>query len=152
MADHRGRTDLLGPAGTVPRAGRRPRVVAALRALPEDEPVLAEAVATACRLDGDLVLLHAVPLPFAERSVGLAEAVRAGELLLAEATVRASVHGRVPTDVSLERVRPHEMVGELLDADVLVIGGPRAGGCGRLGLVARSATVHAPCTVLVVRR
>jgi nucleotide-binding universal stress UspA family protein len=44
------------------------------------------------------------------------------------------------------------MVGELLDADVLVIGGPRAGRSGRLGLVAESATVHAPCAVLVVRR
>src|SRR4051794_41562989 len=40
------------------RPGRhRPRVVAALGALPADGPVLAEAVSTARRLDGELVLL-----------------------------------------------------------------------------------------------
>jgi nucleotide-binding universal stress UspA family protein len=147
-----GPADLLGPDDTVRLAGYRPRVVAALGTLPDDEPVLAEAVATARRLDGELVLLHAVPLSFAERSVGLEEAVRAGERMLAEASTAAGRLGRVPKEVQLVRVRPHELVGEHLAADILVVGGPRAGRPDRLGPVARSASTYAPCTVVMVPR
>jgi nucleotide-binding universal stress UspA family protein len=52
----------------------------------------------------------------------------------------------------LARVRPHELVGEELDADLLVVGGPRADVPDRLGLVARSALHHAPCAVLLIPR
>lgn len=81
MTTRHGTDTLLGPEDTVLLGGRRPdgrrpHVVAALHELPADEPVLAEAMAAARRLDGELVLLHAV--------------------------------------------------GEWLDADLLVIGGPRA--------------------------
>jgi nucleotide-binding universal stress UspA family protein len=50
------------------------------------------------------------------------------------------------------RAWPHEIVGELLDADLLVLGGPRAGTAGRVGLVAGSAVRHAPCAVLLAPR
>jgi nucleotide-binding universal stress UspA family protein len=143
---------LLGPDDTVLLEHDRPRVVAALMALPADDPVLAEAVDSARRLDGELVLLHAVPLAFAERSVGLDQALLDGERLLATATALASGRGQVPKEARLVRMRPHELVGELLEADLLVIGGPRSGRPGRLGLIAASATRYAPCTVLIVPR
>jgi nucleotide-binding universal stress UspA family protein len=160
-------TTLLGPEDTVLIRGRRtdghrPRIVAALHELPADGPVLAEAVAAARRLDGELVLLHAEPLSFAERSVGLDEAVRRGERMLVDATARATTAGRAPKEALLLRMRPHELVGERLDADLLVIGGPRSGepatGVPRcdesvqLGLVVGSAARYAPCTLLVVPR
>jgi nucleotide-binding universal stress UspA family protein len=130
----------------------RPRIVAALMALPADEPVLAEAVDSARRLAGELVLLHAVPLSFAERSVGLDQALLDGARLLATATALATARGQVPKEARLVRMRPHELVGELLETDLLVIGGPRSGPPGRLGLIAGSTTRFAPCTVLVVPR
>ena len=62
----------------------------------------------------------------------------------------------------LLRVRPHELVGEALDADLLVVGGPRTDTgrptAGRRsspavsGLVAHSALHHAPCPVLLAPR
>jgi nucleotide-binding universal stress UspA family protein len=155
MAHHHGSVELLGPEDTIGLSGRdghRPRVVAALGALPADGPVLAEAVAAARRLDGELVLLHAVPLSFAERSVGLDDAVRAGSRLLADATARAAEQGRVPEEARLVRMWPHELVGERLDADVLVVGGRCAGSCRGPGAVTGTATGYAPCTVLVVPR
>jgi nucleotide-binding universal stress UspA family protein len=44
------------------------------------------------------------------------------------------------------------VVGERLDADLVVLGGPRPGTDGALGLVALSALHHAPCPVLLVPR
>ena len=58
----------------------------------------------------------------------------------------------MPTEVALVRSWPHEIVGELLDADLLVLGGPRTGSNGRIGLVATSALRHAPCAVLLAPR
>jgi nucleotide-binding universal stress UspA family protein len=129
-----------------------PRVVAALRELPADGPVLAEAVAATRRLHGELVLLHAVPLSFAARSVGLDEAVHRGEGMLAAAAQWAAAAGTAPEEALLVRVRPHELVGERLEADLLVVGGPPADEPLRLGPVTRSAARHAPCTLLVVPR
>jgi nucleotide-binding universal stress UspA family protein len=158
MTSHHGSTQLLESGDTVllpdarPAHGR-PRVVAALGALPADEPVIAEALATARRLAAELVLAHAVPLSFGERSVGLDQAlVRGGELLAAAAARVAELGDAVALRTRLVRVRPHELVGERLDADVLLVGGPRAGAPARVGLIARSATRHAPCPVVVVPR
>jgi nucleotide-binding universal stress UspA family protein len=51
-------------------------------------------------------------------------------------------------EVALVRAWPHEILGERLDADLLVLGGQRAGSndrVGLVGLVAASAVRHAPC-------
>ena len=107
MTYRHGVVHLLEPEDTVRLAdGHRPRVVAALRELPEDQPVLAEAVNAARRLDGELVLLHAVPLSFAERSVGLDRAVERGERMLTDATAQATAAGRSPEEARLVRTRP----------------------------------------------
>jgi nucleotide-binding universal stress UspA family protein len=158
MTSHHGSTRLLEPDDTVllpdprPVTGR-PRVVAALGTLPADEPVIAVALATARRLAAELVLVHAVPLSFGERSVGLDRAlVLGGELLAAAASRVAQLGDAVTLRTRLVRVRPHELVGERLDADVLVVGGPRADAPARVGLIASSATRHAPCPVVVVPR
>jgi nucleotide-binding universal stress UspA family protein len=136
-----------------PPSASSPRVVAALRGLPDDASVLVDAIDAAVHLDGRLVVLHGVPLSFGERSVGRDEALDRGRDLLEEA--RALVDGAgtgVPVEVGLVRAWPHELVGELLDADLLVLGGPRADDTGRLGLVAASALRHAPCSVLLAPR
>jgi nucleotide-binding universal stress UspA family protein len=52
----------------------------------------------------------------------------------------------------LARVRADELVGELLEADLLLLGGPRPDRWGEFGLVARSALFHAPCAVLLTPR
>jgi nucleotide-binding universal stress UspA family protein len=143
---------VLVPGAEPPRASR-PRVVAAVRSLPDDASVLADALDAAAHLDGLLIVLHGVPLSFGERSVGRAEAVDHGHDLLDEA--RAMVEGEhtgVTVEAGLVRAWPHEVVGELLDADLLVLGGPRAGSDGRVGLVAASAVRHAPCAVLLAPR
>jgi nucleotide-binding universal stress UspA family protein len=134
-------------AGTGPA-----RVVAALRDLPDDALVVADAAEAAARLDAGLTVLHAVPRSFGERSVGLDGTLAHGTRLLAAAAGQVAVHGpRPPVEVRLLRMRPHELVGEALDADLLVLGGPRPGR-GGLGLVARSALHHAPCPVLLTPR
>lgn len=147
---------LLRPsAGVAPvpaPAGAPAPVVAALAGLPGDEPVVADAARCAARAGAALTLVHAVPRSFAERSVGLAAALTRGQRLLDDAAARATA--REP-DLRvarlLSRVHPHELVGEALDAQLLVVGG---GGPDRPGpgLVARSALHHAPCPVLVVPR
>ncbi|WP_214401425.1 universal stress protein [Pseudonocardia lacus] len=156
MTYRRGTVTLLGPDDTVriggPRRHEPPRVVAALHELPGDGPVLAEAVAAARRMGGELVLVHAVPLSFAERSVGLEEAVRRGERMLAAAAASAAAAGVAPKEALLVRVRPHELVGAPVEADLLVIGGPPADDPQRLGPVTRSAARYAPCALLVVPR
>jgi hypothetical protein len=138
--------------GAAPFA-ERPRIVAALRSLPEDAAVLAEAVDAAVYLRGSLTVVHGVPLSFGERSVGLSEAVARGEDLLLNARTLVDTAGRdVPVDARLVRAWPHELVGEQLDADLLAIGGPRAGAAGGVGLVAATALCHAPCPVLLAAR
>jgi nucleotide-binding universal stress UspA family protein len=134
------------------RAGA-PRVVAAVRNLPDDGPVVATAAEWAAALDARLLLVHAVPRSFAERSVGLEAAVEHGRRTLAEAeTMAARVAPDVAVDTGLMRVHPHEAVGECLEADLLVVGGPRLRVPAELGLVSRSALYHAPCPILFVPR
>jgi len=109
------------------------QVTAALHDLPDDEPVLAAAAATVRRVGGPLVLTHALPVSFAEHSVGLRSALaHAHHVLL--------------------RAHPHELVGENLDSGLLVIGGPRRRVTDGLGLVARAALNHTTCPVLIVPR
>jgi nucleotide-binding universal stress UspA family protein len=138
----------------LPRAcGNPPRVVAAVRCFPDDAQPLTEAVACAGHMGADLVVAHGLPASFGERSIGLDGAVQdAGRLL--DAAVRAASSSVPGLRVRpwLARVRPHELVGEGLDADLLVLGGPRVDRWGRLGLVARSALFHAPCAVLLTPR
>lgn len=136
-----------------PTAGRPPRIAAVVRSLPDDAAVLADALDAAVNLDGMLIVFHGVPLSFGERSIGRDEAAERGRELLDQA--RALVSGRgadVPVHLALVRAWPHEIVGELLAADLLVLGGPRAGSGGRIGLVAASAVRHAPCAVLLSPR
>jgi nucleotide-binding universal stress UspA family protein len=90
--------------------------------------------------------------------VGLAGAVDHGQRLLDAAAAHAEAlrPGLTPA-TQLLRVRPHELVGEALDADLLVIGGARTTHRssvqpGGLGLVAHSALHHAPCPVLLTPR
>jgi nucleotide-binding universal stress UspA family protein len=136
-----------------PAPGTRPRVVAAVRDLRSDGAVLAEAAEAADQLDAALVLAHGVPLSFGERSVGLADALDRGRAVLAEAADRvASTHPGRTVTTRLLRLRPYELVGEQLDADLLVIGGSRPRIPARLGLVACSALQHAPCPVLLTPR
>jgi nucleotide-binding universal stress UspA family protein len=143
---------VLRPAGAAAPGGRRPRVVAALRGLPDDGPVVADAAGCAEHAGAALTLVHAVPRSFGERSVGLAGAVAHGRRLLEAAATRAANRApAVPVDYALLRVRPHELVGEALDADLLVVGGARPARPGS-GLVAHSALHHAPCPVLLVPR
>src|SRR4051795_11516805 len=67
---------LLRPDSPVDRpAERRPHVVAALETLPDDDAVVADAVACAVAVGGALTFVHAVPRSFGERSVGLDGAV-----------------------------------------------------------------------------
>jgi nucleotide-binding universal stress UspA family protein len=134
------------------RSGPR-RVVAAVQCLPDDAPVLAAAAAAAVHMGAELVVAHGVPTSFGARSVGLDAALDRAHRLLDEAV--ADVLDAAP-GLSVERwllrVHPHEMVGEGLDADLLVLGGPRTSPPGPLGLVACSALHHAPCSVLLAPR
>jgi nucleotide-binding universal stress UspA family protein len=137
---------------------RTPCVVAAVRSLPDDAPVVADAAACAARMGARLTIVHAVPRSFAERSVGLAGAVTHGQRLLDAAAGRAAAHEPgLRVECQLLRVRPYELVGEALHADLLVVGGARtdrtAGEPGSgPGLVAHSALHHAPCPVLLTPR
>jgi nucleotide-binding universal stress UspA family protein len=126
-------------------------VVVAVRSLPEDGPVVEEAARCAVAIGARLQVVHAVPMAFAAKSVGLTGAVDRGRATLALALrcARRAVPG-ADVDVRLLRMRPHEVVGEHLDADLLVLGGLRPGPDGALGLVALSALHHAPCSVLLV--
>lgn len=134
------------------------RVVAAVQDLPGDSTVLVDAAACAAALHGTLVLVHGVPVSFAERSIGLDAAVSRGLAVLDAATAfleTAFLAGEgtgVTTSTRLRRAYPHELVNEELEADLLVVGGPRRGQTGGLGLVALSAIQHAPCPVLVAPR
>ncbi|NMH99314.1 universal stress protein [Pseudonocardia acidicola] len=145
-------TAVLVPRRTIAHAGP-PRVVAALRDLPDDAAVLADAADSAAQLAAGLTIVHGVPTSFGERSVGLAAAVDHGRRLLDAGVEQVAAFApELAVTADLVRARPHELVGEELEADLLVLGGPRAGGRGELGLVARTALHHAPCPVLLVPR
>lgn len=151
-AARRGDTVLTLPALLPARTGP-PRVVAAVRRLPDDRRTLTDAAACARHLGAEIVVAHALPASFGERSIGLDTAARDADRLLEAAVTAASAAAPdVRVGSWLARVRPHELVGELLDADLLVLGGPRRGRPDRLGLVARSALFHAPCPVLLTPR
>jgi universal stress protein family protein len=142
---------VVGPPGNGrPRTGR---VVAAVRDLPSDAAVLTEAALAAAVLDAAVVPVHCVPLSFGERSVGLTDALARGHEVLdaAVAQLAADAPGLAVLP-RLLRVRPHELVGEGLDADLLVLGGPRHRIPTRVGLVGCSAVQHAPCPVLLSAR
>jgi nucleotide-binding universal stress UspA family protein len=133
---------------------RPTRVVAAIRDLPGDADVLAEAAAVTAHLGATLVIAHAVPRSFAERSVALDDAIEHGrdQLAIAARATADRLPQAVPVVSRLVRIRPYELVGEALDADLLVIGGPRADGGDSAGLVLSSALQHAPCPVLLAPR
>ncbi|HLU55312.1 MAG TPA: universal stress protein [Pseudonocardia sp.] len=138
-----------------PGAGRAGtgRVVAAVRDLPADAGVLDEAAVAAAALDTVIEPVHCVPLSFGERSVGLTDALARGHQVLDEAVAHLSAAAPGRTVVPrLLRVHPHELVGEGLDADLLVLGGPRHRIPARVGLVGCSAVQHAPCPVLLAAR
>lgn len=149
-----------GPDGAVvlvarPQSRRSgpPRVVAAIRNLPDELAVLDEAADLARAGGAEVVVAHAVPISFGEHSVGLAEALRQGHEVLETAQRRVADH--VPglaVSMTLTRRWPHELIGEDLDADLVVLGGWRAGRRAGLGLVAHSAVQHASCPVLLVPR
>ena len=148
-----GRSVLVVGPHAAPRRSGTPRVVAAVRDLPSDSAVLTEAAAAAVQLGAAVVPVHGVPLSFGERSVGLSDALTRGHRVLDQAVERltADVPG-LTVHPRLLRVRPHELVGEELDADLLVLGGPRPRIPARVGLLACSAVQHAPCPVLLAAR
>lgn len=128
-----------------------PRVVAAIRDLTEDRSVLRSAVKCARYLGAELVVVHGVPRSFAERSVGLDEAVEHGNALLDSAIEQ------VATDASdlrvsprLFRVHPHELVSQRLDADLLVVGVSAQRPLSSFDQVATSALYHGYSSVLLV--
>jgi hypothetical protein len=139
----------------LPDAGRAGsgRVVAAVRDLPSDAAVLGEAALAAQVLGAAVVPVHCVPLSFGERSVGLTDALARGHEVLHSAVAQITADAPGLTVLPrLLRVRPHELVGEGLDADLLVLGGPRHRIPARVGLVGCSAVQHAPCPVLLAAR
>ncbi|GAA4677696.1 hypothetical protein GCM10023215_08090 [Pseudonocardia yuanmonensis] len=168
--DHAGATAELAPAGAhdvaIARAyrtrrgpvlllrhdgGSPPRrIVAAVQEHDADRPVVAAAASAAAACRARLRIVHAVPRSFGERSIGLAEAVERGRRLVT--SVGTVEQPGVPVGRELVRAWPHEVLDETLDADLLVVGGPRPHGPDELGLTARAAVVHAPCSVLVVPR
>ena len=129
---------LVVPTGSADTLLRQ--VTAALHDLPDDEPVLAAAADTARQVGGPLVLTHALPVSFAEHSVGLRSALaHAHRVLDAAARRLAAENPDLTVETRLVRAHPHELVGENLDTGLLVIGGPRRGSTDDLGLVARTA-------------
>ncbi|HEX4248835.1 MAG TPA: universal stress protein [Pseudonocardia sp.] len=130
-----------------------PRVVAAVQQLPEDADVLTDAATCAAVLHGTVLVLHGMPVSFAERSVGLDSALNRG-LDTLEAGVRFIEEQRfgVPATSELLRVHPHELVNDRLEANLLVVGGSRVGGTPGLGRVARSAVRLAPYPVVITPR
>lgn len=138
---------------TPPRGTGAERIAVGVKTLPDDGDAIVSAAQCATAAKADLVILHAVPTSFAERSVGLGAALDRGHALLAHATrVARRAAPAVSVTMHLMRALPHEIVGENLDADLLVLGGHRPDTERTLGLVALSALHHAPCSVLLVTR
>jgi universal stress protein family protein len=126
-------------------------VVAAIDELPQDQNVLAAAIECATELDATLVLAHAVPLSFGERSVGLAEAESRGTDLLHRAAEQASAEAPWLTITTRQvRTHPHELVSGHLEADLLVLGRPSHPRDTGHGLVALSALTSGSCPLLLV--
>jgi nucleotide-binding universal stress UspA family protein len=151
-AAHAGGAVLALPGAATARPGP-PRVVVAVKDLLDDASAVADAATSAVHMGAELIVAHGVPLSFGERSVGLDTAVARAHALLDAAAARAvAVAPGVAVNPWLARVRPHELVGEELDADLLVLGGSRADVPDHLGLVARSALDHAQCAVLLIPR
>ncbi len=89
VADLAGSTVLVVPG---PPAARTPppRIIAAVRDLPADGLVLADAAEIAVGMDVGLVVAHGVPISFGERSVGLDVALDHGRWLLDAAAEQVS--------------------------------------------------------------
>jgi nucleotide-binding universal stress UspA family protein len=156
MADIGGATG-SGVAVLVNRPGRTASimscVVAAVHELPDDIEVLLNAAACARALAGTLLLVHAVPLSFAERSVGLDAALARGRATLGTGTqILARTGPSVPATTRLLRAHPHELICQVVEADLVVVGGAPIGSSTTLGLVTASAILHATSPVLVVPR
>jgi hypothetical protein len=138
----------------LPHAAVAPRrIVVAVQDLPADDPVLRAAADAARTLGAPVVVVHAVPTSFGERSVGLAEAVGRGEELLALGAQMVS--RRCPTALVrrlLFREWPHEAVTHARETDLLILGGPHRGTRPGLGLTAQAAVLHASGSVLMVPR
>src|SRR5690606_19553482 len=144
-AARRGDPVLVLPGRDRGRA-RPPRGAAAGRSFPDADGALAGAAAGAGHMGAGRVVAQGLPGSFGEHGVGIAAAAgTAGDLLAA--AVRAATRRAPGVRVRgwLARMQPHELVGERLDADLLVLGDPRRG--GPPGLVARRALFPAPCGV-----
>ena len=130
-----------------------PCVVAALEELPDDIEVLADAAGCAAALDETLLLVHAVPVSFGERSLGIDAALARGRAVLAAGTsLLTETRPSVRVMSRLLRAHPHELVTEDIQADLVVVGGAPVDSSRELGLVTLSAIQHAPCAVLVTPR
>jgi nucleotide-binding universal stress UspA family protein len=128
-------------------------VVATISRLPDDEPVLRWAAEFAAGPGDELVLAHAVPLAFGERSCQLAEAEHAGLALLRRAAETIGEHWLAPPiRTELARVHPHDLLANPLGADLLVMGSDAAAEGEAPGALVRTALHHAPCTVMVTPR
>jgi hypothetical protein len=126
-------------------------VIAAIGSLPEDEGVLDAAIQSAAQLDARLEIVHAMPVSFGERSVGLPQALEHAQALLRAATGRARDRPpRRPVGQRLVRSHAQELVGQPLHAQLLVIGRPtQLVGTGH-GLVTASAVTGGTCPLLLV--
>ena len=129
------------------------RVVAAIARLPDDEPVLRWAAEFAAGQGDQLVVAHASPGAFGQRSSQRAEAQRAGQALLDQAarTIGDNRLG-LPIHTALARVPPHELLAHPLGADLLVMGSDPPGAGQPPAALVRAALHHAPCTVMVTPR
>ena len=109
------------------------RVVAAIARLPDDEPVLRWAAEFAAGQGDQLVVAHASPGAFGQRSSQRTEAQRAGQALLNQAakTIGDNRLG-LPIHTALVRVPPHDLLADPLGADLLVMGSdPSGAGAGQ---------------------
>jgi hypothetical protein len=102
---------------------------------------------------GSLAIVHAVPLPFGERSIGLRSALEHGQGLLGTAADRLATE--VPglrVVPQLLRAHAHELVADGLEPICSSSADPAAPAPQRLGLVVRTALQHAACPILLVPR
>lgn len=130
-------------------------VTAAIGDLPEDAPVLAAAADAAMAFGARLLLVHGVPPSFAERSVGLEDALDHGGWLLDSAARR--VRMRAPglcVQRRLVRMRPHELVsrasGVVDPPGLLVLGMAPCRPDGEIEPTASSALHYWPSAILFV--
>jgi universal stress protein F len=137
------------------------RILVALDGSPAQRPVFDQALKLATRLDGRIVLFHAVVIPthLPPRALSMAPDDVAG-LLSDDAREQLEMLARDAPPALVERI--HVEVGTawraVCDAakadavDLVVIGSHGYGGIDRLlGTTAAKIVDHAPCSVLVVR-